>query len=205
MTSTLWNLVALAALSMTIDFSSAQHTPFTPIDSIIHNFALDESRLWDLIQSHANTTETNAREKSLTEITNFFTAQMKFNYGKIDTVQPFNWHLAQYIEQLNRTQVTASRYLLEEKDELRRFAEKAPLTIQQIIGQIFDETKRLPFLAYIRESSDYCHSSNRNSHLEAYNMVTDFYTTIVEALLKGYMVSQMSYMILAVNGPRKHH
>lgn len=195
--------VMVAVLSMSIDFSSAAKTPFTHVDSLIHNFLYDELRLWDSIHSHANTTIHNARNLSLTEVYNFFSTELNLNYGNADVVRPFSWHLAHYIEQLNRTQRMASQYLLERNDELRSWAENQPQNIQQIIGQIFDETKRLTFLDYIRESSDYCHPSKRNSHRDVYNMVTEFYATVVEALLKGYMVSQMSYMILGINGPGK--
>lgn len=193
----------VAVLSMAIDFPHAQPTPFTHVDSLIHNFLIDELRLWDSIHSHANTTQANARDLSLAEVENFFNTELKLNYGKVDVVRPFNWHLAHYIEQVNRTQRTASLYLLQRNDELRSFAERQPAPIQQIIGQIFDETKKVSFLDFIRHNSDYCHPSKRNSHRDVYNMVTDFYSTVVEALLKGYMVSQMSYMILGINGPRK--
>lgn len=197
-------MATLVILSMANGISRAQPTPFTHIDSLIHNFLIDELRLWDSINSHANTTQNNARNVSLTEVYNFFNSELNLNYGKADVVRPFNWHLAHYIEQVNRTQKTASLYLTQHNEELRAFAEKQPLNLQQVIGQIFDETKKLSFLDFIRESSDYCHPSKRNSHRDVYNMVTEFYSTVVEALLKGYMVSQMSYMILGINGPRKH-
>lgn len=196
--------VMVAVLSIAIDFSRTQPTPFTHIDSLIHNFLIDELRIWDSIHSHANNTDTNARNVSLAEVYNFFNTELDLNYGKVDVVRPFNWHLAHYIEQLNRTQRTASLYLRQHRnDELRIYAESQPQNIQQIIGQIFDETKRVSFLDFVRQSSDYCHPSKRNSHRDVYNMVTDFYSTVVEALLEGYMVSQMSYMILGINGPRK--
>lgn len=197
-------MATLVVLSMANDFSRAQPTPFTHIDSLIHNFLIDELRLWDSINSHANTSQTNARNVSLTEVYNFFNLELNLNYGKADVVRPFNWHLAHYIEQVNRTQKTASLYLTQHNEELRAFAEKQPQNLQEVLGQIFDETKKLSFLDFIRESSDYCHPSKRNSHRDVYNMVTEFYSTVVEALLKGYMVSQMSYMILGINGPRKH-
>lgn len=195
-------LVAIV-LSMAIDFTRAQPTPFTHIDSLIHNFLIDELRLWDSIHSHANTTQGNALDLSLAEVYNFYNTELNLNYGRVDVVRPFDWHLAHYIEQVNRTQKTASLYLQQRKEELRPFAERQPQSIQQIIGQIFDETKKMTFLDFIRHSSDYCHPSKRNSHRDVYNMVTEFYSTVVEALLKGYMVSQMSYMILGIYGPRK--
>lgn len=195
--------LVVAVLSISIDFPHAQPTPFTHIDSLIHNFLIDELRLWDSIHSHANTSQTNARVLSLAEVENFFSTELNLNYGKVDVVRPVNWHLAHYIEKVNHTQRTASLYLLQRNDELRSFAERQPAQIQQIIGQIFDETKKVSFLDYIRHSSDYCHPSKRNSHRDVFNMVTDFYSTVIEALLKGYMVSQMSYMILGINGPRK--
>lgn len=196
--------VVVVVLSMAIDFSHAQPTPFTHVDSMIHNFLIDELRIWDSIHSHANTTGASARNVSLAEVYSFFNTELNFNYGRVDVVRPINWHLAHYIEQVNRTQRTALLYLQQHRnDELRTYAEGQPQNLQQIIGQIFDETKRVPFLDFVRNSSDYCHPSKRNSHRDVYNMVTDFYSTVVEALLKGYMVSQMSYMVLGINGQRK--
>lgn len=193
----------VVVLSMTIDFSHAQSTPFTHIDSLIHHFLSHEKGLWDSIHSHANTTDTYARDVSLMEVYNFFGKELNVNYGKADVVRPFNWHLARHIEEVNRTHRIASFHLQQRKDELLEFAEQQPQHIQQIIAQIFDETKKLSFLNFIRQSSDYCHLSKRNSHRDVYNMVTEFYSTVVEALLKGYMVSQMSYMISGIYGQRK--
>lgn len=190
-------------LLMTIDCLRAATTPFTYVDSLVNNFLIDEIRLWDSIHSHANASERIARNQSLAEVFTFFENNLKLNYGKVDVVRSFNWHLAHQIENMNRTQRTALLYLRERNEEVRPWAERQPQDVQQVVGQIFDETKRLSFLDYLRQSSDYCHPSKRNSHRDVYNMVTEFYSTVVEALLKGYMVSQMSYMILGINGPRK--
>lgn len=196
-----WIVLVVILSSITIDCAQAQPTPFTHVDSLIHNFLIDELRLWDSIYRHQNGTQFNAQNISLAEVYTFFNTELNISYGKVDVVRPFDWHLAHYIEQVNRTQRTTMLYLKQRHDEIRGYAERQPSYLQPLIAQIFDETNKLSFLDYIRLSSDYCHPSKRNSHRDVYNMVTEFYATVTEALLKGYMVSQMSYMILAIHGP----
>lgn len=171
---------------------------------------MDETHLWSEINSH--TSRPNAQNTSLTRIFEYFNRHMHelnaLNVGNILTVERVNRRLADYIQEINRTQKGAERWLTENKYELaQQHCEDIIQRIPHEISQIFDITKNRDFLNYIRDSSDFCYTSGRIvspgvEDLGLYNVVMDFYTTIAVALIKGYITSQMAYMVLAVKTTR---
>lgn len=188
-------------------FSRAEHKPFTEVDSLIRNFMLDEARLWDSIQSHMNGSSTaySERDRALEDVYKYFTDEFRtLRYGKVESVRQWNWNLAELIEEANSTQRTVLKLLTDKRQGLMEIVEQLNNRFPRLISQIFEETKKNSFLAFIRENSDYCQTIRLRAHSHVQNVVTDFYQTIVEALLKGYAISQMSLMLAAINGPRKH-
>lgn len=193
--------VSLNLLLISSVNTSAQHGPFTVVDSITHNFQLDELRLWDAILGQTNLTNVANRENTtLTDVYRHFGKCLnESNYGKIDTVRPFSHHLTHQILEINNTQEDASRLLAQKKYiELKHLVDKIIQNVPRKISNIFDETSKSEFLDYLREKSDYCEANK-----QAHNVISDFYSTVAESLIKGYMLTQMSYMLSAIRGSSK--
>lgn len=191
--------IALLLVVVAGGYVSSVHMPFTHIDSNVHNFLVDEARLWDSINSHSN----NSREKALEDIYSFFKVELSYSYGKIETVREFSPRLLQLVEEANSTRRAATYNLAYAHGAMREFAERMVNRLPRLISQTFDETKQRSFLEYIRQKSDYCQSIRVRDHSHLHNVIADFYTTIVEAVSRAYMVTQMSYMLLAITGPCK--
>lgn len=193
---------------MSIRYSgTSRYTQLSIIDSAINNFLLDEERLWNDINAQSN--RPNAQNLTLTKLFEYFSRHLdQLNTGNIQTVDMINQRLAEYIREINHTQQGATRWLNEHKYELaHQHCEDIIQRIPSEINQIFDVTKSAMFLTYIRENSDFCQTNKRIvspgvEELHLQNVVMDFYSTIAEALIKGYMTSQMAYMLLAVKGTR---
>lgn len=182
-----------------VGFVKTQHTPFTQMDSYVHNFILDEIRLWDSINSHSNISS-DMRIRALEDVYYFFKIELNYSYGKIETVRPFSARLVDLIQQSNDTRRIAVDLLANKKYELKEFAEHWIQRLPGLIAQIFDETKQRSFLEYIRQKSDYCQTTKIRDHTHLHNVIADFYSTVIEGVLRSYMVTQMSYMLLAING-----
>lgn len=186
---------------------SSRYTQLSIIDGAINSFLGDEKRLWDDINSQTNLTQT--QNTTLLKIFDYFDRNLNLlAIGHIEVVDTINTKLSQHVREINKTQQNAALWLKEHK-YANAYTECEDI-IQRIpheIAEIFDMTKTRMFLSYIRENSDFCQTHRQVATtaadgLSLQNIVMDFYTTVAEALIKGYMSTQMAYMVLAVKGAR---
>lgn len=185
---------------------SSRYSQLTIVDLTIKKFFNDEEQLWSDINSSTSAQSSNA---SLAKILGYFSGNLHvLGVGSVDAVRMINEELAAYIDEIKRTQHIETRWLDEKLyDDAQQHCENIISTIPGEISQIFDVTKSPPFMAYLRENSDFCQTNKRIvspgvEDLQLQNVVMDFYVTVAEALVKGYMTSQMAYMVQGVKGTR---
>lgn len=200
------NYIVIASLLVIIlqNCESARYSQLTIVDQIIKKFFNDEEHLWSDINSSTSGQASNA---TLAKIYAYFDGNLHvLGVGSVEAVRMINEDLATYIDEIRRTQQTETRWLDEKiYDEALQHCENILQTIPSQISQIFEITKSPPFMAYLRENSDFCQTNRRivspgveDLHLQ--NVVMDFYSTVAEALVKGYMTSQMAYMVQGAKG-----
>lgn len=185
----------------------SRYTQLSVVDSAINGFLADEMRLWNDIMAQSN--RTNAQNATLSKIFDYFDRSLtQLTVGRIEIVEAVNNKLAEHIRVINETQQDAARWLT--THNYADAYERCENIIQRIpseISEIFEMTKMREFLTYIRENSDYCQTyretqTNSVEELSLQNTVMDFYTTVAEALIKGYMSSQLAYMVLGIKSNR---
>lgn len=202
------NYIVIASLLVMILHSceSSPYSQLTIVDKTIEKFFNDEEQLWSDINSSTSAQASNA---TLAKILAYFDGNLHvLGVGSVEAVRIINEELAAYIDAIRHTQQTQTRWLDEKDyDEALQHCENIISTIPGEISQIFDVTKSPPFMAYLRENSDFCQTNKRivspgyeDLHLQ--NVVLDFYFTVAEALVKGYMTSQMAYMVEGAKGTR---
>lgn len=202
------HIIAASFLVMVIkSCTSSRYAQLTIVDNTIKNFFNEEERFWSDINASTNQQSANA---SLSKLYTYFDRHLnQQNLGSIESVRTINRNLAEKIDEIKRTQYTSTRWLADKKyQEAQHSCDSILSTIPSEISQIFDITKSPPFLAYIRENSDFCQTTKRFvapgvEDLNLQNVVMDFYTTVAEALVKGYMTSQMAYMVQGVKSTRE--
>lgn len=187
--------------------ASSRYTQLSIIDSSINNFLLEEERLWNDINGQTN--RPNTQNATLSKLFDYFSRHLdQLNTGNVQIVNTVNRQLGEYINEINQTQKSATRWLFERKyEQAQSRCEEIITQIPPEISKIFDVTKNRDFLNYIRDNSDFCQTTKRIvspgvEELNLQNVVMDFYTTVAEALIKGYMTAQMAYMVLAVKATR---
>lgn len=189
------------------DHRSDDHNRLTQVDSIAHNYLKEEKYFWDDVLSNRSDRVSHPRSQILHRIYEFHETELNLNFGKIESLQPLNEFMIELVTAINRTQHQVSQILVEKKfDVLKGFAEELVQPITDKVKTIFEETRRGPFMAYIRANSDRCHRpfvTVNDEDLYTDNIVLDCYRTVAEALVKGYMVTQMFRMVLDQEMPGK--
>lgn len=185
---------------------SSRYSQLTIVDDTIRGFFNEEDRLWSDINSP---TSPQAANTTLAKLLSYFDGHLnQLDMGGIEPVRTINEHLADIIQQMKRAQYESIRWLTEKNfKEAEQNCLNIIQTIPHAISQIFDVAKSPPFLAYIRENSDFCQTNKRIvapgvEDLSLQNVVLDFYATVAESLVKGYMTSQMAYMVLGIKSSR---
>lgn len=185
---------------------SSRYSQLTIVDDTIRGFFNEEDRLWSDINSP---TSPQAANTTLAKLLSYFDGHLnQLDMGSIEPVRTINEHLADIIQQMKRAQYESIRWLTEKNfKEAEQNCLNIIQTIPHEISQIFDVAKSPPFLAYIRENSDFCQTNKRIvapgvEDLSLQNVVLDFYATVAESLVKGYMTSQMAYMVLGIKSSR---
>lgn len=199
-------IFALVLVIIVHSCESSRYSQLTIVDDTIRNFYNEEDHLWSDISSSTSPLAANA---TFNKLINYFDGYLnQMDMGSIEPVRTINKELAGYIEQMKKTQHETTRWLTEKKYlEAQQNCDNIIQTIPHEISQIFDVTKSPPFLTYIRDNSDFCQTNKRIvapgvEDLSLQNVVLDFYTTVAESLVKGYMTSQMAYMILGIKTTR---
>lgn len=198
-------IISLVVMSLH-SCESSRYSQLTIVDLTIKRFFNDEEAFWSDINASTSAQASNA---TLTKLFAYFDSSLSvLGVGSVDAVRMINEELAGYIDEINRKQHSETRWLAEKNyDHAQQHCETISETIPSEMSQVFDITKSPPFMAYLRENSDFCQTNKRivspgveDLHLQ--NVVMDFYVTVVEALVKGYMTSQMAYMVQGVKGTR---
>lgn len=199
-------IFALVLVIIIHSCESSRYSHLTSIDDTISRFFNEEDRLWSDINSSISPQAVNATFNKLIIYFDGYLNQK--DVGMIEPVRTMNEELAEYIEQMKKTQHEKTRWLTEKKYlEAQQNCDNIIQTIPHEISQIFDVTKSPQFLTYIRDNSDFCQTNKRIvapgvEDLSLQNVVLDFYTTVAESLVKGYMTSQMAYIILGIKTSR---
>lgn len=198
------NSIIIASLLVMVIKScgSSRYSQLTVVDNTFKNFINEEERFWNDINSSTNQQSANATQSKL--YTYFDGHLHQPDMGNVDAIPTINHELAEIIDEIKRTQKQSTEWLADKRyQDALQSCDNILSTIPNEISQIFDITKSPPFLAYIRENSDFCQTNKRivapgveDLHLQ--NVVMDFYTTVAETLVKGYMTSQMAYMIQGI-------
>lgn len=200
------NYIAIASFLLVVlhNCESSRYSHLTIVDRTLNDFFRKEEGFWDNIQASTNSQAINT---TLTELLDYFDLNLKlFNVGGVDAVRMINDQLAAYIDEIKRTQYSETRWLEEKRyDDIQRHCEIITSTIPNGINQIFDITKSPTFMTYLRDNSDFCQTNKRIvtpgvENLQLQNVVTDFYSTVVGTLVKGYMTAQMAYMVQRAKG-----
>lgn len=199
------NIVVAALLVLMIrSCASSRYSHQTFVDNTINSFYNEEDRFWSRIHSSTNQQSSN---KTLLDIFYYFEGHLnQTGVGNIDSVHKINAQLAEYISAIKRMLQTTTRWLMDKQyQDAQQNCENIIQTIPAEITQIFDVTKRPQFLAYIRDNSDFCQTTKRVvaagvEDLNLQNVVDEFYITVAENLVKGYMTSQMAYMVQGIKG-----
>lgn len=201
------NYIVIASLLVMIlhRCESSRYSQLTIVDLTINKFFNEEENLWSDINASTNP-QSNA---TLAQILAYFDGNLHvLGAGNVETVRTIDEDLAAYIDEIKQTQQIETRWLDEKNyDEAIQHCQNIISTIPTEISQIFEITKSPPFMAYLRENSDFCQTNTRivspgGEDLHLQNVVMDFYVTVAAALVKGYMTSQMAYMVQGVKGTR---
>lgn len=204
------NIKIIRSLLMVILLHSCEswrYSQLTIVDDTIKNFFHQEEQLWSDINSSTSAQATNATLVKLFDYFDRHLGQLSIeSIGKIEAVQSINQQLADHVNEIKRKQTNVARWLIDKN--YREFHQNCDDIISSIpnqISHIFDITKSPPFLTYIRENSDLCQTNQRYvapgvEDLQLQNVVMDFYATVAESLVKGYMTSQMAHMVLGIKG-----
>lgn len=178
---------------------SSRYSQLTIVDNIIKNFINEEERFWSDINSSTNRQKAN---ETIERLYTYFDGNLNQpDMGSVEAVRTINQEFAEQIEQLKKDEQDATRWLAEKKyDEAQQKCEKILESIPNELSDVFEFSKRPEFLAYIRENSDFCQTNKRFvtpgvEDLNLQNVVMDFYITVAETLTKGYMTTQMAYLI----------
>lgn len=178
---------------------SSRYAHLQDVDRILKDFMQNEQTKWDLIHGSSNPQAMNA---TLAEILRDFESDLStLRVGSIDAVRMINEELASHIDEVKRLQHSETRWLEERHyDDILRHCEIIISTIPNELNQIFEIAKTPAFMAYLRENSDFCQTNKRIvspgvEDLQLQNVVMDFYTTVVETLVKGYITSQLGFMV----------
>lgn len=187
---------------------SSRYAQLSIIDSATDSFLSDEKRLWQDILTQTN--RTSAKNATLTKTFEYFEHALNgLNNGRIGVVEMVSTKLADHIRAIDHIQASTLEWIAARKlDVPYEQCEEVTQRIPGEIGEIFEMTKSQVFLAHLRENSDFCQTSrpapnattDEQSSLQ--NTVMDFYTTVAEALIKGYMNTQFAYMMLATRSDR---
>lgn len=178
---------------------SSRYSQLTIVDNTIKNFINEEERFWSDINSSTNRQKAN---ETLERLYTYFDGNLNQpDMGSVEAVRTINEEFAEQIERLKKDEQSATRWLAEKKyDEAQQKCERILETIPTELSDVFEFSKRPEFLAYIRENSDFCQTNKRFvtpgvEDLNLQNVVMDFYITVAETLTKGYMTTQMAYLI----------
>lgn len=199
----IWSIVIQNCLS-------SRYAQLSIIDSATDNFLSDEKRLWHDILTQTN--RTGAQNATLAKTVEYFEPALnRLNNGRIAVVEMVSTKLADHIRAIDRTQASTLQWLTDRRyDAAYEQCEEVTQSIPAEVAGIFEMTKSQVFLAHIRENSDFCQASRPTPDADAaadeqsslQNTVMDFYTTVAEALIKGYMNTQLAYMVLAIKSDR---
>lgn len=203
------NRIIIASLLVLVIKScrSSRYSQLTIIDNTIKNFINEEDRFWSDINSSTTQQSANA---TLSKLYTYFDGHLhQPDMGSVDAVRTINQELAGIIDEIKRTQQQSTQWLTDKRyQDALQSCDNILSAIPNEISQIFDITKSPPFLQYIRDNSDFCQTNKRIvtpgvEELHLQNVVMDFYTTVAETLVKGYMTSQMAYMIQGIKSSRE--
>lgn len=200
------NYIAIASFLLLAlhNCKSSRYSDLTIVDQTLNNFFRSEETYWDTIQSATNSQTLNT---TLIKLLDDFDSKLRIlSVGSVDAVRVINDQLAAYIDEMKRTQYSETRWLEEKRyDNIQHHCEIITSLIPNGINQIFEITKSPTFMTYLRDNSDFCQTSKRIvspgvEDLQLQNVVMDFYATVAGTLVKGYMTSQMAYMVQKVKG-----
>lgn len=200
------NYIAIASFLLLAlhNCESSRYTHLQRVDQVLRDFIhKEQSKLEDIQEA----TNPQAKDATLSRILDDIRSDLiTLRAGNIDAVRTINEELASHVGEVKRLQHTETRWLDEKHDDdMERHCEIIISTIPNQINQIFEIVKTPKFMAYLRENSDFCQT---NKHivspgvedLQLQNVVMDFYTTVVETLAKGYITSQLAYMVQLAKG-----
>lgn len=178
---------------------SSRYSQLTIIDNTIRNFQNDEERFWSDINASTNRQAANA---TLDRLYTYFDNNLNQpEMGSVEAVRAMNQEFSDLIEKIKQHQRDSTKWLSEKRyDEAQQNCDNILNTIPNELSDVFDFSKNPEFLAHIRENSDFCQTKKRFvttgvEDLNLQNVVMDFYITVAETLTKGYMTTQMAYMI----------
>lgn len=178
---------------------SSRYSQLTIIDNTIRNFQNEEERFWSDINASTNRQAANA---TLDRLYTYFDNNLNQpDMGSVEAVRAMNQEFADLIDKIKQHQRGSTKWLAEKRyDEAQQNCENILNTIPNELSEVFDFSKNPDFLAHIRENSDFCQTNKRFvtpgvEDLNLQNVVMDFYITVAETLTKGYMTTQMAYMI----------
>lgn len=198
------NYFAIASFLLLVlhNCESSRYSNLTEVDRTLTNFFKNEEDLWRKIQDNPQDLD-----GTLTRLLDdFHTDLSKLGVGSVDAVRMINDQLAAYIDEIKRTLDSETGWLEERRyDDIQHHCEIITSTIPNEINQIFELTKSPTFMSYLRDNSDFCQTNKRIvspgvEDLQLQNVVMDFYATVVNTLVKGYMTSQMAYMVQKAKG-----
>lgn len=205
------NYIAIASILLLAlhNCESSRYSQLTIVNQTLNNFIKNEEQFWEDINTSPNS---QALNETLVKLLDYFDSSFRhelsiLSVGNVDAVRMINDQLAGYIDEINRTQYSETRWLEQKQydDDIQQHCTAIVSTIPRGINRIFDVTKSQTFLTYLRENSDFCQTNKRIvspgvEDFQLQNVVMDFYVAVVETLVKGYMTSQMAYMVQKVKG-----
>lgn len=194
--------VSIVLLLFLISFATSEYNledqnRLTQVDSIAHNYLKQEDYFWNNVLTNTPGQDDHVLQRIYT----FHANELNLNFGKIESVQSVNEVLAELVISINHTQHQVSAILFEHKyGALKTFAEESVHQVTDKIRRLFEETDKRTFLDYLRANSDRCQKpfvAVNDENLYTDNVILDFYRTIAETLIKGYMTAQLFHMVLA--------
>ncbi|XP_031621010.1 uncharacterized protein LOC116339329 [Contarinia nasturtii] len=189
--------------------NSSPYSQLTDVDIAIKKFISNEQRWWSDINASTNQTVINATLEKLYK--DLDVTLNLADVGSVGVVTTINPELAEKIENIKRTQRQSTKWLTEKNYQYALTnCDHILQTIPNTLSEVFDLTKRPDFLAYLRDNSDFCQTNKRFvtagvEDLNLQNVVMDFYITVAETLTKGYMTSQMAYMVQGAKAQGKKY